>query len=209
MIEEAVKYTPPKKEAKPKAEPTPKAEKKAAPKPAADDEEDEPKPEVKQKHPLESLGKPELIMDDWKRKYSNEETREVALPWFWEHYKPEEYSLWRVDYKYNDELTMTFMSSNLIGGFFARLEASRKYLFGAASVYGVTNDSVIQGAFMVRGQEALPAFDVAPDWESYEFTKLDPSKAEDKTFLEDQWSWDKPIEVSGKKYEWADGKVFK
>lgn len=62
---------------------------------------------------------------------------------------------------------------------------------------------------MVRGQEAEPAFDVAPDYESYEFTKLDPSKAEDKTFVEDQWSWDKPIEVSSKPYEWADGKVFK
>jgi len=208
MIEEAIKYTPPKKEAKPKAEPTPKAEKKAAPK--EEEEDEEPRQEApKQKHPLESLGKPELILDDWKRKYSNEETREVALPWFWEHYKPEEYSLWRVDYKYNDELTMTFMSSNLIGGFFARLEASRKYLFGACSVYGVTNDSVIQGVFMVRGQEALPAFDVAPDYESYEFTKLDPSKSEDKTYVEDQWSWDKPVEVNGKKYDWADGKVFK
>jgi hypothetical protein len=29
--------------------------------------------------------------------------------------QPEDYSLWRVDYKYNDELTLTFMSSNLIG----------------------------------------------------------------------------------------------
>jgi elongation factor 1-gamma len=76
-------------------------------------------------------------------------------------------------------------------------------------VYGQSNDSVIQGAFMVRGDEALPAFDVAPDWESYEFTKLDPSKAEDKAFLEDQWAWDKPITVGGKEYPWADGKVFK
>lgn len=124
MIAEAVKYTPPKKEAKaPKAQAPvavaaasskEKAEKK--PKKEADDEEDdEPKPETKQKHPLEALPKPTLILDDWKRKYSNEETRSVALPWFWEHYKPDEYSLWRVDYKYNDELTMTFMSSNLIG----------------------------------------------------------------------------------------------
>jgi elongation factor 1-gamma len=29
--------------------------------------------------------------------------------------QPEDYSLWRADYKYNDELTLTFMSSNLIG----------------------------------------------------------------------------------------------
>ena len=62
---------------------------------------------------------------------------------------------------------------------------------------------------MVRGNEALPAFDVAPDWESYEFTKLDPHKNADKEFLEDMWAWDKPIEVDGKVYDWADGKVFK
>lgn len=211
FIEEAVKYTPPKKEAKapkPAAEPKPKAEKK--PKAPVEDEEDEPVAEApKAKHPLEALAKPTLILDDWKRKYSNEDTRTGALPWFWEQYKEDEYSLWRVDYKYNDELTLTFMSSNLIGGFFARLEASRKYLFGCASVYGTANDSVIRGAFMVRGQEALPAFDVAPDWESYEFTKLDPHKNADKEFIEDQWSWDKPIEVDGKEYPWADGKVFK
>ena len=96
-----------------------------------------------------------------------------------------------------------------IGGFFTRLEASRKYIFGCASVYGVKDDSIVQGAFVIRGHEALPAFDVAPDYESYEFTKLDPTKAEDKEFVNDQWSWDKPIEVGGKKYEWADGKVFK
>ncbi len=95
------------------------------------------------------------------------------------------------------------------GGFFNRLEASRKYIFGAASVYGTSNNSIIRGAFLVRGDEALPAFEVAPDYESYEFTKLDPSKPEDTEFLEDQWSWDKPIEVDGKTYDWADGKVFK
>lgn len=94
-------------------------------------------------------------------------------------------------------------------GFFNRLEASRKYLFGCASVYGTSNNSIIRGAFLVRGDEALPAFDVAPDYDSYDFTKLDPAKAEDKEFLEDQWSMDKPIEVDGKTYEHAEGRVFK
>ena len=94
----------------------------AAPKPAgapaaaaADAEEEEDKPAPKPKHPLESLPKPTLVLDEWKRQYSNKDTRSEALPWFWENYKPEEYSLWSVDYKYNDELTMTFMTSNLIG----------------------------------------------------------------------------------------------
>lgn len=206
LCEEAIKYTPPKKEEKPKAE-----KPKEAPKPKAkevEEEDDEPKEAPKPKHPLEALGRPTFALDDWKRKYKNEETREVALPWFWENMNFEEYSIWQVDYKYNDELTQTFMTSNLIGGFFARLEASRKYLMGCASVYGVANDSVIKGAFVVRGQDGINAFDVAPDWESYDFKKLDPKSEADKEFVNDQWAWDKPISVNGKSYEWADGKIF-
>jgi elongation factor 1-gamma len=202
-----LKNVPPKKEEK-KEQAKKEQAKKEKPKKEADDEEEE-KPKPKPKHPLEELGRPTFVLDEWKRQYSNEETREVALPWFWEHANFDEYSLWQVDYKYNDELTMTFMTANLIGGFFNRLEASRKYLFGAMSVYGKTNDSVVRGAFLARGQEALPAFDVAPDWESYSFTKLDPKKAEDKEFVNDMWAWDKPVEVNGKTYDWADGKVFK
>jgi elongation factor 1-gamma len=211
-VETAIENKPPPKakEDKPKKEAAPKAA--AAPKPkepAADDDEDEAPPAPKPKHALEALGRPTFVLDEWKREYSNKETREEALPWFWEKANFEEFSLWRVDYKYNEELTQVFMTSNLIGGFFNRLEASRKYIFGAASVFGTSNNSIVRGAFYIRGQEALPAFDVAPDFESYEFTKLDPTKSEDKEFVNDMWAWDKPIEEGGKSYEWADGKVFK
>jgi elongation factor 1-gamma len=115
FIDEAIKYTPPKKEPAPKKE-TPKAPKatpKAAAKPA-DDEEEEDKPAPKPKHPLDALPRSTMVLDDWKRKYSNEDTP-IAMKWFWENANFNEYSLWRVDYKYNDELTLTFMSSNLIG----------------------------------------------------------------------------------------------
>ncbi|EFR03453.1 elongation factor 1 gamma [Nannizzia gypsea CBS 118893] len=204
FVEEPLKNVPPKKEEAAKPAPAPKA----APAAAAPAEEEE-KPAPKAKHPLEALPKPSMILDDWKRKYSNEDTRSVAMPWFWENYNPEDYSLWKVDYKYNEELKMTFMSNNLIGGFFNRLEGSRKYIFGAASVYGKTNDSIIQGAFVIRGQDHVPAFDVAPDIDSYTFTKLDASKPEDKAFVEDQWAQDKPITVDGKEYECTEGKVCK
>ncbi|EEH16807.1 hypothetical protein PABG_06894 [Paracoccidioides brasiliensis Pb03] len=202
FTEEGLKNVAPKKTEQKAAAPA------AKPK-APELEEEEPKPASKPKHPLDSLSKPSLILDDWKRKYSNEDTRSVAMPWFWEHYKPDEYSLWKADYKYNDELKMVFMSNNLIGGFFARLEASRKFIFGAASVFGKTGDSIIQGAFVIRGNDAAPAFDVAPDWESYTFTKLDASKPEDRKFIENQWAQDVSTTVDGKEYEWADGRVFK
>lgn len=66
------------------------------------------------------------------------------------------------------------------------------------SVYGESNNSLISGAFLVRGQEALPAFDVAPDHESYSYTKLNASNPEDKEFIENAWSWDKPFVVDQK-----------
>lgn len=117
FIDQAIPNHPPKmeKQEKPKQE----KPKKEAPKPKAkeveEDEEEDDKPAPKPKHPLEALPKPTFALDDLKRKYSNEETREVALPWFWENFNAEEYSLWKCDYKYNDELTQTFMTANLIG----------------------------------------------------------------------------------------------
>lgn len=189
----------------------PKVEKKEAPKPAAAPAaaaEEPAAPAPKPKHPCDLLPKSEFPLDEWKRYYSNHDEPE-ALRWFWEKVPFGDYSIWRVDYKYNDELTLVFMSNNLIGGFNARLEGSRKHLFGCASVYGENNNSVIQGAFVIRGQEYVPVFDVAPDYESYTFTKLDHTKAEDKEFVESMWTGDKPVTVDGKEYPYADGKVFK
>ena len=112
------------------------------------------------------------------------------------------YSIWRVDFKYNEELTQTFMSSNQIGGFFNRLEASRKYLFGSVGVLGETGNSVISGIFILRGLECKPVVEVAPDWESYAYTRIDLSNEADKSFFEAALAWD--LEIDGKK--WADGK---
>ncbi|ROW15444.1 hypothetical protein VPNG_02348 [Cytospora leucostoma] len=190
---------PKKPEAKKEAAP-----KKEAPKEAAQEDAPAPKP----KHPLESLPKATFALDEWKRYFSNHEEAD-SLKWFWENVKFDEYSIWKVKYKYNEELTLTFMSNNLIGGFFARLEGSRKYIFGSASVYGENNDSVIEGAFVVRGQEYAPVFDVAPDYESYDFEKLDPTNPEHRAYVEAQWKWDAPIVHNGKEFKHSDGKVFK
>ena len=94
------------------------------------------------------------------------------------------------------------MSSNLIGGFHNRLEASRKYLFGSMGVLGQTNDSLISGALIARGQDIKPVVEVAPDWESYEYKRLDINNAEDKAFFEAANAWD--LDIGGKK--WVDGK---
>ena len=56
-------------------------------------------------------------MDDFKRVYSNEDTEKKAIPFFWEKFDKENYSIWHCVYKYPEDLTMVFMSCNLISGF--------------------------------------------------------------------------------------------
>lgn len=95
------------------------------------------------------------------------------------------------------------MSSNLITGFHSRLEGSRKYVFGSAGVYGKNNDNAIMGVYMIRGSDYKAVFDVAPDYESYEFKPLD-FKA-DRELIAGSWAWENTLD--GKEY--ADGKVMK
>ncbi|CAE6430824.1 unnamed protein product, partial [Rhizoctonia solani] len=204
-----LQYVPPKKE-KPAAAATPAAPKvPKEKKPEKDDDDDEPlvPAEPKAKNPLDDLPKSAFNLEDWKRAYSNMDTRGPggSLEWFYEKFDPEGFSIWRVDFKYNEELTQTFMSSNQIGGFFNRLEASKKYLFGSVGVLGEANNSRIAGAFILRGKDYKPVLDAAPDWESYEYKQIDLSNPEDKAFFEAALAWD--LEIDGKK--WADGKNFK
>jgi len=212
-IEKAAQYVPlPKEKKDPKpqaaAPSAPKVEKKPK-KEVVDEEEDEPAvpAEPKPKNPLDDLPKSTFNLEDWKRAYSNKETRgpDGALEWFYKNYDPAGFSIWRVDFKYNEELTLTFMSSNQIVGFFNRLEASRKYLFGSVGVLGESNNSVISGVLILRGSEVGPVVNVAPDWESYTYTQVDIANDADKAFFEAALAWD--LEIDGKK--WTDGKNFK
>lgn len=191
------KFVPPKKEEKPKAAPAPAAA--AAAEPPAPKEE-------KPKNPLDALPKSSFVVDEWKRVYSNEDTRSKAIPWFYEHFDKEGWSIWRFDFKYNNELTHIFMSCNQIGGFFNRLEASRKYIMGTAGVFGEANNSLIAGIVIVRGHDWQPVLSVAPDLESYEVSPLDIfNKEEDKKFFEDMLAWEAVIDGKA----WADGKILK
>ncbi|KAF8626684.1 hypothetical protein AX15_004768 [Amanita polypyramis BW_CC] len=209
--EKAAQYVPPpkeKKEIKPQAAPAPKAEKKPKAKAEEEEEEEEIVPaEPKPKNPLDDLPKSTFNLEEWKRVYSNRDTRGAggAIEWLYQNFDSAGFSIWRVDFKYNEELTQTFMSSNQIGGFFNRLEASRKYLFGSVGVLGKANDSVISGVLILRGLDVEPVINVAPDWESYTYTKIDAANEADKAFFEAALAWD--LELDGKK--WADGKNFK
>ena len=67
------------------------------------------------------------------------------MPWFWENFDHENYSIWYCEYMYPDELRLTFMSANLVGGMMQRLDKLRKYAFGSVAVFGSNNNSSISG----------------------------------------------------------------
>lgn len=78
LVEKAIVYTPPKKEAKAPAAPAAAKEPKApkAAKPKEDDDEEPLVPaEPRAKHPAELLGAAKSFpLDEWKRQYSNSDT---------------------------------------------------------------------------------------------------------------------------------------
>ncbi|GLT56292.1 hypothetical protein SLA2020_293420 [Shorea laevis] len=166
----------PKESAKPKPKEVPKKEaKKEAPKPA-EEEEEAPKP--KPKNPLDLLPPSKMVLDDWKRLYSNTKTnfREVAIKGFWDMYDPEGYSLWFCDYKYNDENTVSFVTLNKVSGFLQRMDLARKYAFGKMLVIGSEPPFKVKGLWLFRGQE-IPQFvlDECYDMELYDWKKVDIS----------------------------------
>ncbi|KAG7282633.1 hypothetical protein CRUP_021307 [Coryphaenoides rupestris] len=143
--------------------------------------------EPKSKDPFAHLPKSAFVMDEYKRKYSNEDTLTVAIPHFWENFDPEGYSIWYCEYKYPQELTQSFMSCNLISGMFQRLDRLRKNAFASVILFGTNNDSSISGIWFFRGQELV--FPLCDDWqidyESYTWRKLDPNSEECKIMVKE------------------------
>ncbi|KAJ0743803.1 putative elongation factor 1B gamma, glutathione S-transferase, Thioredoxin-like superfamily [Helianthus annuus] len=172
-----------KTEAKPKPEPKKEVKKKEAPKPEVKAAEEEEAPKPKPKNPLDLLLPSKMVLDDWKRLYSNTKSnfREVAIKGFWDMFDPEGYSLWFCDYKYNDENTVSFVTMNKVGGFLQRMDLARKYAFGKMLIIGNEPPFKVKGLWLFRGPE-IPKFvmDECYDMELYEWTKVDLSDEAEK-----------------------------
>merc|ERR1712226_1336763 len=198
-----------KKEKAPKQEqkkPEKKPEKKKEKKEDAEPEADVP-PEPKKADPFEKMPKGTFDLEEWKRFYSNNDEPE-SVAWFWEHFDHENYSIWRGDYKYNDELTMVFMSCNLIGGMFQRLDKLNKNAFGSMCLFGENNDSTISGIRVFKGHQL--AFELDDNWQvdyaSYNWRKLDSKSEECKKLVDQYWKWEGADE-KGRPFN--QGKIFK
>lgn len=163
--------------------------------------------EEKSKDPFDLLPKGTFNMDAFKRFYSNEDEAK-SIPYFWEKFDPENYSIWFGEYKYNNELTKVFMSCNLITGMFQRLDKMRKQAFASVCLFGEDNNSTISGLWVWRGKDL--AFTLSPDWQidydCYDWKKLDPSSEETKKLVANYFSWT-GTDKDGRKFN--QGKIFK
>merc|ERR1719152_251702 len=94
------------------------------------------------------------------------------MKYFWDNYDAAGWSLWRADYKWNEENEKLFMT-----------------------IRGQEGKGMkITAYFLIRGQEIQPLIDCNDDAHQYEFTKLDHTSEETKKMLYMYWCSDGPLE---------------
>ncbi|KAF1745144.1 hypothetical protein MXB_1698 [Myxobolus squamalis] len=133
-------------------------------------------------------------LEEWKRKYINSASYPDTMTWLWENIDQEGFSFWHGLYKYSDELAVDFMISNLINGFFERVDKLRKFSFGVMYLAGLPEGGKgnfeISCVWIFRGKSL--AFDLNDDWCQdsflYEFRQLNPQVSEDKHIIEDYFT---------------------
>jgi len=184
-----------------------KEEKKKEVKAAEEEEEEDPAlQEPKSNDPFANYPKSTFNLDEFKRTYSNKELS-VSLPYLWENFDRENFSFWFCEYKYPEELTQVFMSSNLIGGMYQRIERLRKHAFASMCVWGANGKNTIAGVWFWKGHDLV--FPLCPDWttdyESFTWRKMNLDEESERKLVDQVFSWEG--ELNGKKF--ADGKIFK
>jgi len=187
-----------------------KAPKEAAPKKETKKEapkEEAAPPAPKPKDPLDALPAGSFNMDDFKRFYSNND-EDKSVPYFWEKFDKENYSIWFGEYSFKEDLSKIFMTCNLVGGMFQRLEKLRKNAFASVCVFGKDNDNTISGVWVWRGHDL--AFTLSEDWqidyESYSWKKMDPDTDETKKMVDNYFKW---VGEDSEGRAFNQGKIFK
>ena len=177
-----------------------KETKKKEEKPKEEKPKEEEKPKKKQ-NPLDLLPPSKLELETFKRAFLNNKDKEDAMKKFWEVYDPEGYSLWHLEYQnLPTECKVLFRTSNSKGMFLQKCDALRRYAFATHGVYGVEDDYKIRGVWMFRGLEIPQEMKDNDLYEYITFTKLDPSKEEDKKLVHDYWTkLNETDEVEGRK----------
>lgn len=166
---------------------------------AKEDDGDKSTPPKKEEHPfklMDQTKKSSFNMDTWKKTYSNCSTYEEGMNYFWSTFDNDGWSIFRGDYKYNDENKVLFMTSNLIAGFIQRTDEIRKWLFGTMTIRGEEGKLMkITAYFLIRGDSIEPLLKCNDDAECYTWTKVNyPFSHDDKAKITEYWTSETTLE---------------
>ena len=179
------------------AKPAPAA-KPAKKKEEEEDDDGEPPAEKPVKNPLDDLPKSKMVLDSWKRLYSNTPAAQfptTCCQGLWagadipasptnEHFEgfdAEGFSLWYIEHKYPEEQTVAFKALNATSGFFQRCDYARKHAFAVMSILHDKEKNIypIRGFWIFRGQEVnWQMVKECDDLEVYTLTKQDTNDPE-------------------------------
>merc|ERR1712130_1081729 len=166
-----------------------------------------PSNENKKAGPMDHLPTGSFDLEAWKRFYSNND-EESSCEYFWREFDPSCYSIWRGDYRFNSELDQVFMSCNLIGGMFQRLDKMSRHAFASCCLWGEADKLGISGIWVFKGQQL--AFELSEDWQvdyaSYDWVKLDPTLPATRAIVNQYLRWE-GVDQEGRKF--CQGKIFK
>ena len=148
-----------------------------------------------------------FVLDAFKREYSNKDTRTEAIPYLFEHYDPEGFTMYWCDYMYPEDLSkMLFMTCNLVGGWMQRMDHLRKTAFGSVLICGEESKQQITSFWIFRGKGWPAYLDDVVDTELYKWTEIKDFNAE-KARIADYLAWDG--ETFTDSFRCLNGRVFK
>lgn len=168
----------------------PKKEEKKETKPAAKKEEtgDDEAPKKKKANPLDLLPPSSFVLDEFKKDILNTPDKKGAMERFWQNFDPNGYSFWWMQYqKLPSEGKLLFKTCNSSSFFLQKLDPFRKYTFSVHGVYGVEGNYEVRGLWMWRGTDIAEEVKEHDNFPYMTIRKLDHTKPEDKTLIEEYW----------------------
>lgn len=138
----------------------------------------------------------------WKKHYKNLDWEGGAHwePYFWEHYKPEEFTMFLCTYMYPEYLTEGLKAKNMIMIWLQKLRAEKcdVHSFGNVLVTKVESEPTyhVTAVFMFPGKEVPQAVLETMGSASYKWEALEnPTDPETKQFISDVWNWKEDADI--------------
>jgi len=190
--ETPMKWVPPKKDKKQKGKKKQQQQKK------------KPKP----KDEFADLEKSSFSIEDFKTHYANDDPRTQSIPFLMKNFDSKGWSMWKADFKYQEENEFAFKSRNLVGGMFNRISAKlKKYAFACCDFVGEeSGPHDITQFWIIRGQKLPQLLLDCDDSELYDWVKIDFDADSTPDLVMNMLGWDEKCVVNGK--PWLCSKLF-